>query len=548
MKSKITKVVAVACAVLAFGSIAGCKRDVLTSIDESKAQLRLLNFDGGVGTDWLKESVARFTELYKNKSFTPGTTGVQIHIDTSKSIDFTNIPNMDVDIMFAEHVNFYDVMADGHLLDITDMVTAPMTEFGETQSVEDKLYDNYKEYFKTSAGKYYGIPHYKGDYCITYDRALWDEKRLFVGEDGEVNQKANSSTLDVGPDGKKGTYDDGLPKTYEQFFEVCDVMSRKGIDPFVWSGAYQWYASGVLMSMKADVEGEHADVVYSFNEEVVDNLLIKEIKADGTVVYDDEPTTINVQNGYELFRSAGNYYPVKFMESIIENGYVAEESKGATSHTDAQESYLFSKYTSSTGKSNRIAMLMEGNWWGNEAKEDVQAMKNLYGETFNARNFAILPFPKATEAQVGEQQTMLDTGNTVACISKYTKVPELAKLFLQFLQTNDELVNFVKSTNLTRNYKFTVSDEDYENLNTFAKSMVDLHVSEDTNHVMAMSSSDFYYKNPEITRFQEYFNISGLPVTRVFWSTGADHKSAEQAFEIIKNRYTKAQWEVLASK
>ena len=193
-------------------------------------------------------------------------------------------------------------------------------------------------------------------------------------------------------------------------------------------------------------------------------------------------------------------------------------------------------------------MLMEGNWWGNEAKEDVQAMENLYGETFNARNFAILPFPKATEAQVGEQQTMLDTANSVACISKYTKVPELAKLFLQFLQTNDELVNFVKSTNLTRNYKFTVSDEDYENLNTFAKSMVDLHVNEKTNHVMAMSSSDFYYKNPEITVFQKYFDIDGIPVTRVFWSTGADHKSAEQVFDAIKNRYPATTWAGLASK
>ena len=266
MKNK-KQILAMACALIALGNFAACgggNTSDLESIDTTKSQLRIGNFDGGVGTQWLNEAIDRFEELYKDKSFEDGKKGVQILVDRHKGVDVNQFANQDIDIYFLENANYYDAISTGNLLEITDMVTEKMTEFGEDESVEDKLYDNYKAYFKTPAGKYYGIPHYKGIYAINYDRGLWDEKRLFIGADGEVNQKSTSKTLSNGPDGKPGTYDDGLPATYDEFYKVCDVMKNNaGVDPLVWSGQYQWYASGYLAALKADFEGAQADVSYS---------------------------------------------------------------------------------------------------------------------------------------------------------------------------------------------------------------------------------------------------------------------------------------------
>lgn len=542
MKNK-KQILAMACALIALGNFAACGGGTTTeTIDETKSQLRIGNFDGGVGTQWLNEAIDRFEELYKDKSFEDGKKGVQILVDRHKGVDINQFANQDIDIYFLENVNYYDAIATGNLLDITDMVTEKMTKFGEEESVEDKLYDNYKAYYKTPAGKYYGIPHYKGIYAINYDRGLWDEKRLFISADGEVNQKSTSKNLSKGPDGKAGTYDDGLPATYAEFYQVCDVMKNNaGVDPLVWSGQYQWYASGYLAALKADFEGAQADVPYSYNGETFDKL-VKEIKADGTVVY-DEPMAITEENGYEMFRSAGNYYPVKFMEGIIENQYYADMAFGAgNSHIATQGSFLLSKYAARTGQAKRIGMLIEGCWWANEAATYVQTMESQYGESFNDRNFAIMPYPKATQAEVGKPQTVLDTARSLSCINAHIdpRNIELAKTFLQFLQTDDELVKFLKCTSMTRNFKYEVPADVYAGLNTYAKSVADVLVN--CEHVLPASSSDLYYRNASSFDVFGWFKFGGLEPTKLL-EAGDQHKSAKQIFESVKARFDKTAWE-----
>ena len=458
-------------------------------VDTTKAQLYLSNFDGGVGTKWLEEAADRFEEKYKDTPFVEGTQGVQIWIERQKGVTVEKFPNERNDIYFLENTNYYNMISTGNLLDITDMVTEPMTEFGETVSVEDKLYDNYKSYFKTSAGKYFAIPHYKGIYGITYDRALWNEKGLFLSSNGKVEKKETDTGLSNGPDGKAGTYDDGLPATYDEFYKVCDAMVKRSITPITWAGQYQWYFTGFMGALKADFEGEHADIAYTYNGETYDKL-VKSINADGSVVY-DEPMAISEENGYEMFRSAGNYYPLQFLETLIKKNYYATQSfNDSVSHLDTQGTYLLSKYV---GK--RIGMLVEGCWWANEANSYVKQMETRYGDSLNDRRFAIMPYPKATTAEVGEPQTVLDTAKSLACINANidkNKI-DLAKLFLQFLQTEDELVKFLQSTSMTRNYKYEVSDEVYNGLNTFAKSVSDVLVN--CEHVMPAGSSEFSYRN-----------------------------------------------------
>ncbi|MBE7068666.1 MAG: hypothetical protein E7381_05135 [Clostridiales bacterium] len=524
---------------LVSSALASCKPPQGTTntqkFDATKAQLRICSFDGGVGVKWLEDSAERFCELYKDHVFVEGTKGVQIWIEPVLGVDVNKFPNENNDIYFAEHANYYNMLSTGHLLEITDMVTEPMTEFGETESVEDKLYDNYKDYFKTPAGKYYAIPHYKGIYGITYDRVLWNEKSLFIGANGAVDQK-ETGTLANGPDGMPNTYDDGLPATYDDFYKVCDTMMQRGITPITWSGMYQWYFSGLLAALKADFEGEQADLSYSFNGETYDKL-VKSINPDGTVVY-DEPLTITEENGYEMMRSAGDYYALTFAEKIIDSNYYAQQSfTGSVTHLDVQGTYLLSKYS---GK--RIGMLVEGSWWANEAGNYIQRMQSSYGDTLDARGFALMPYPKATTAEVGDPQTVLDTANSLACINAHID-PEtipLAKLFLQFQQTESELIKFVQSTSMTRNFKYEVPEDVYDGLNTFAKSIVDVCVN--CEHVLPMSSSQFMQKNLDKFQFDPYFKTPAYGHATDALNGSKHNKTAAEVFAEMQKKFTPQIW------
>lgn len=53
----------------------GCRRAGVT-IDDTKTQLYIANYDGGVGTDWLNEAAERFSSAYESESFESGKTGV----------------------------------------------------------------------------------------------------------------------------------------------------------------------------------------------------------------------------------------------------------------------------------------------------------------------------------------------------------------------------------------------------------------------------------------------------------------------------------------
>ena len=44
-------------------------------------------FNGGLGRDWIDESIAEFEEMFKNTSFESGKTGVKILLTADKSFD-----------------------------------------------------------------------------------------------------------------------------------------------------------------------------------------------------------------------------------------------------------------------------------------------------------------------------------------------------------------------------------------------------------------------------------------------------------------------------
>lgn len=554
MKKSLKKLVSLLCVTVATVNIAACgagagagtlNSDSVSDpnegmeYDASKAQLYISNFNGGVGTDWLLAAKARFEEKYEGVSFVEGTQGVQIWIEPHKGISPEKMEMERNEIYFLENANYYDMAYSGKLLEITDLVTENLTAFGESESIEDKMDQEYIDYFKTPNGKYYGLPHYRSIYSMSYDKDVFDDKNLYFDQAGELTKKSTDSGRSNGPDGKAGTYDDGLPATYDDMWKLCETMSTRGVDPFIWSGKYDFYVTCFLAALKADFEGEEARLNYTFDGTATK--LVDKINSDGTVVY-KAPQKITQENGYEMYNSAGTYYAMSFIEKIFKNQWYASVSfNAAQTHIDAQNSFLMSKYST---KLNPVGMLIEGCWWPHESAGNFQAMESQFGAkaSLENRRLALMPLPKATKALVGTPTTSLDTSRSLACINANIaeNKKNLAKTFLQFIHTDESLVEFLQVTNMTRSFEFEVSETVYNGLNTFAQSTVDtvlnsqVHVPGCASDLFVQNFSTFDYQQPFATEHGDHPHVALK-----------DGKTLAQIWSSARTKYNQTTWNKL---
>lgn len=516
-----------------------------SDFDASKSQLYVSNFDGGFGTNWLYAAIARFMEDYKDYSFEEGKKGVQVFVETHKgtAADMANQIN---EVFFLENINYYDRLSKGELYDITEVVTTPLTEFGETKSIADKMYADYKDYFLTGNGKYYALPHYQRYSAITYDVDIFDNKNLFFDEEGELTKKSTDTGRSKGPDNKAGTYDDGLPATYEQFYKLCDTMGVRGVDPITWSGQYAMYTTWQVASMKADFEGPNeTKLFYAFDSEKYGDAkkLIDTIDSNGNITY-KAPTTITKNNGYEMYNSAGIYYAIDFLNTLVNKGYATSSSyNGTTSHVGAQANFLMSRDTAT----RPIGMLIEGNYWVNESDTTFEKLESRYGSSrsLQERRLALMPYPKATEDQLGDPLTLLDHAYSLACINAKidAKKVELATTFLRYLHTDESLAEYIKVSHTTKPFDFEDSDildDLYNSLDPYTKS--ELTLIQNGTTVLPQDSSEFFYKNYNAFKFDMAFQTNQYTSPVTIARAGM---SAREAFSQIRTRYDQAKWNAL---
>lgn len=167
--------------------IAGCGREAVNPVHEddntagAKMQLYVSNYEGGFGKVWLEEAAKRFEELHKDDEFSNGRKGVDIKITssingTAGSNFVQGLGNNTNDVFFTEDAFYYDVMAGGYALDITDVVTETLSGYGENRSVEDKMDQSLVDFFKTYVIEY-AVP------SLFHMRSLFDGapiQQLFV--------------------------------------------------------------------------------------------------------------------------------------------------------------------------------------------------------------------------------------------------------------------------------------------------------------------------------------------------------------------------------
>ena len=511
--------------VFALSCFGGCLKDG-DGIDKTKTQLYVNNYNRGFGDEWLYKAAERFEELHAEDVYEEGKKGVEVIVDPNDSSGnalLDKIESSRGDVFFSEHVYIHEFVNRGLVADVTKEVTSVLSQYGEERSIEDKMTAEQKSYYNIN-GKYYGVPHYANYMGIICDVDFFDENDLWFKAksatdgttDGFISTAAGETIKSAGPDGQLGTYDDGFPATYDEFFQLCDKIADGIGQPIIWAGFSQEdYLQTLMTAMQAEFEGlEQMSLNYNFNGTATH--LVDSIAADGTITY-KAPTEIKNSNGYEVTGQAGKYYATKFIKTILanENYYNVNHTALTYYHTDAQHDFL-----TSVNKQKRIGMLLDGAWWMNEADGEFEEMAANNPEMSKMnRRFCIMPYPKATEEQVGQKQTLLDTHQSLGFVSAF--VPEykmqLAKDFLQFCSTDESLAEYTVVTNSMKALNYTLSEKDEQKLSYYGKSTFDLKAASDivypySNNPMYLNFQSSFAKNLFVSQQSESATPQNRPI------------------------------------
>lgn len=570
----LSVVAASVCGAIAF-SAGACSLLLDTQkVDETKTQLYVSNFNGGVGDEWLNKAISRFETAYAEVSFTEGKKGVEVIVNNNKenlSTLGSTLEGGTVDeVFFAERMYMYEWAQEGYMLDISDVVRGSLSKYGEQGSIEDKLDDDQKSMLTSIDGNYYAIPHYDLYNGITYNVNLFDAYGFYFDKDGKIvgeqtgftSMDSYTGTLSAGPDGIEGNDDDGLPRSLEQYKQLCEFMTVQSVTPFIWAGLNNGsYFTKLLSAVSLALLGkEGAELIYSFNEDNAEKYLSTVVMLDsnGKIVYDENgdvqlgTTEIDETTGYLVWRQSAYYYAIDFAWEVLHSGedvsdydiqwYTTNSRNNSYDQLSAQRDFLASG----------AAMLIDGNWWVNEAADYIGKWESDYGKDFDTdTNFAWMPLP--SYATTAEADAALEAGITDSTTLKSNEMQsyafiysgiseekaELAKTFLQFCYTDESLEEFTLTTGIAKGVSYDLSATQLSSLNSFAQSMWNSRKSAET--VNTSSSYTLYLANEE--NFTDYFWSVGTAYKIPYLAFNSGGLSIQAFFEGMTGTHTRTSWQ-----
>lgn len=499
-------------------------------LDPTKTQIYVYNYYAGFRADWLLSAKKQFEEMYKDYPGVDGKVGVQILMDNRKqefSDAASTVRNGTNEVYFTEGTSFHGLYNGDGLYDMTEWMTEPLTEFGETRSIADKMTAEQREYMGVEIDgeeRYFSLPNYSGFSGIVYNKDIFESKGFYYKKGHEsvssIYDKFTGDLTDLssGPDGKYGTYDDGMPATYEEFYTLCDFIKSSGVVPFIWTGVhYKAYFGKLMMSLVADYEGPE-ETRLNFSLGGTSHTLIN---ADGTSYKNskEQGFPINESNAYELARQEGRLKATEFIKKILDTAEWQSSNayEGVVSHTDAQALYL----SSGMDGNRQIAMLIDGSWWEGEASDAFNdtAIRYKAGNKYE-RNFGFLPLPKADKTKMGQRTILDDLGSMV--FVKATLAPEKKEIvgkFIRFMNSDKMLSEFTRITSALKALDYEVAEEDQAQMTTFAKDLWEMRKS--SNMVYNVSDTPLVVNNKSYFAFNTY------------WYTRVNGRSYQYASEAI---------------
>ena len=496
------------------------------SVDEERTQLFVFNTDFGTDSSWLMEAKERFETLYASVQLEPNKKGVQVVVrNTSKTamdVQETMLTDRE-EVYFTQESDYRYLAGKGLLADITAAVESKpsSSSVGEAErSILDKLYDAQKSYFGVQetdengveSAKYYALPHEFLQFGIVYNVELFDQMGYYFAEtpstDGTPFVTADNPKKSLGADGLQGTFDDGLPTTYQEFFTLCDYILSKKQTPIIWGGAsYDVYLSWLTNALAVDYEGvEQALLQYTFSGEAKNLGTIQ----NASFKLDEQSTLITPENAYELARSAGNYYALDFTKKLLGGTvkyYDPSSFKKNSSQAEARKDFI---WKGEDGTLSDIAMLFDGSWWESDATPSFETLAMENGEACAKENrrFGWMPLPKATVEKTAQGQTITDCLGSMAFIKANIadwKKP-LAEAFLQFLYSDAELCAYTQNTGTMRAVSYALSEADKASLTYFGQSL--LAVNSRAEVLYPYSTAELFLRNERFFSASEKWRAS----------------------------------------
>ncbi len=497
-------------------ALSGC---TTSGYDDTKTQLFVANYDGGVGSEWLEELKPRFEEAYKDVSFETGKTGVELIVDPSRNYQGTgNLRTMKTSynhIFFSEAIYLPELINAGLLYDISDIVK----ENTAGGSIESRMKEQERDAIAAYGnGSYYALPHYEMYNGIIYDIDLFEEKGFYFsanplpGSKGFIMDKDEQRTL--GPDGKTGvdavtgidySLDDGLPATTDELLALMNYIAvDNSMLPIIWSGESKQYSNMLLEKLSLNYDGDDASkVFYDFNygkTSPVKNKIITSFNGTEPVI---EEIEINERNGYLLRQSASKYYALDFMQQMYakDRYYPSTATSGTGSHEVVHEKFI---YSSIDPTQTPIAMMIEGTFWYRESTDILQRSVSEFPATSPDRNFGLMPLPLGDGV---DKQVLGNTYYSYCMVNGNIKGNEAAekvvKAFLQFAYGDSELRKFTVSTGTARQFDYELSEQEFNGMNKFYQNVWTARKNGEV--VTSASTNDMFYNN--ISKLsQSYYN------------------------------------------
>lgn len=514
MKLKFTKI---ACAVLAAAmpfTMMACGPtggEVIDSVDKTKIQLNVFSYNGGVGSEWLDKVITRFEADYKDATFSNGRTGVQVVPDKTKSDVFSNMGTNNNHVIFSEVGNYSQLVTQKSVLDISDIMDKPLNELtktADTKTLKSKMYDETIDFYSFSGGKIYALPHYSFFSTLTYNKQLLTDKNLYFAKDYDVNGDLDSKFIhsasedkSCGPDGIYGTDDDGLPATYDELFDLFNMMKNKNVTPITWAGGEMvsgGYVNYLLNNVYLSLAGkDQARLNYTFDSKDKTITIVEKFEGGKAVTKEEKITADNYK---KLNSELAKYQAIKVVDTILDNALWQSGDCDSTTTTmlSTQQNYIES-YNGGTP----IAMIVEGSYWYNEADNAgyIEDTKNRFTDFDAKNNYQILPLPrvyegtyKDVEGKEAGKAVYADQADSLAVINANIagdkELVELAKTFLAYCYTDESLKEFTETTRVTRSLKY---DVDVNKLDAWGKAVWNYTKAADL--LLPYSSNSLYLNN-----------------------------------------------------
>ena len=569
MNKFLTKLTALLLGTVSVFSFAGCGTEPLPDdpddpngnqpvvVDSGKTQLYVGLVPSGYGNSWLRKEFQRFEAEYADYEFEPGTDkrGVQCILD---DISYGNtiaqsLPAARYKIVMTQDVNYNDLVSRNLIYNLNDILNAEFTDTDETgaatvSTIKGKFLSEEAVQNYTINGGIYAIPFVCGEDGISYDRDLFLEKGFFFLANDPANddyhayyeldgsgkkiytlggRTGSGEVLSMGRDGIPGTYDDGLPATYEQFYYLMNELIDNNITPITWSGKYlNEYGRRLLYTVWANNEGyEQMRLNYTFNGTA--KTLI-DIDSAGNIT-ERSDTVITNDNGYLLTHQRGKYDALDFFDNMLE--ILKKDSKGynlatkdSIDHLNAQDNFLRSvvRAENQSSQYKRIAMFHDGAYWENEATSTFNAMGAGYGK--KDRHIGWMPIPHPSVEGAGKTVFFGASTGMIMVNANIAETPELLDVvtkFLQFMNTRKSLVEFMQMTSMTRCMDFTMTEEEKAEMSYFGQCLYEKFKSSDIFD--PMSNNPVYLRN--------YVTLSGGH--SIVWSTAGEDLDGTDAPTVI---------------